>query len=139
MKPGQMAPDFTLQTLEGKTISLQHLKGQPVVLVFWASWCSICNEEFPLINRVFQQRKLKRVYLISATDSEKKVRVFFKTHVYPGLVPLLTGHTPAVQVARKYQVSGQPTMVFINASGRIEKVHSGAISTENLLQILKML
>jgi cytochrome c biogenesis protein CcmG/thiol:disulfide interchange protein DsbE len=50
-RAGDVAPDFTLQTLDGKTVSLSDYRGKPVVLNFWASWCNPCREEFPLFRK----------------------------------------------------------------------------------------
>jgi peroxiredoxin len=48
---GDLAPDFTATTLDGKTVKLSDYAGRPVVLNFWASWCNPCREEFPLFVR----------------------------------------------------------------------------------------
>ncbi len=47
-KVGQVAPDFALQTLDGGTVRLSEFRGRPVVLNFWASWCTPCRKEFPM-------------------------------------------------------------------------------------------
>ena len=47
-KVGQVAPDFALETLDGGTVRLSEFRGRPVVLNFWASWCTPCREEFPM-------------------------------------------------------------------------------------------
>ncbi len=52
---GRPAPDFTLESLDGQTVSLSDYSGRPVIVNFWASWCVPCREEFPLLRDVRRQ------------------------------------------------------------------------------------
>jgi thiol-disulfide isomerase/thioredoxin len=59
LKPGTEAPDFKLKTIDGKTFRLSSLRGQYVVLDFWASWCPDCRKDAPNLVRMHQQFKDK--------------------------------------------------------------------------------
>ena len=55
--PGQLSPDFTLKTVVGATVTLSELKGHPVVINFWASWCPPCRVEMPLLVAAYQAHR----------------------------------------------------------------------------------
>ena len=72
LKPGTVAPDFTLPTLVGKNFSLSQLKGKVVVLDFWASWCPDCRKDAPNIVRMYREFKDKGVAFVGVSfDTEK--------------------------------------------------------------------
>ena len=52
---GNLAPDFQLQSLDGKTISLGDLRGKPVLINFWATWCPPCRSEMPYIQEIYEE------------------------------------------------------------------------------------
>jgi peroxiredoxin len=70
---GGQAPDFTLQTADGGTVRLADLKGQPVFINFWATWCDPCREEMPAMQAVYDQYK-DRGLVILAIDMEEDQR-----------------------------------------------------------------
>ena len=73
-KPGQPAPDFTLDDLEGQSISLSDFKGQAVFLDFWASWCGPCIEAVPFLEKIKQRtRDQKVVFLNISLDPRRRV------------------------------------------------------------------
>src|SRR5690606_21757220 len=69
------APDFQLQTLEGKELKLSALRGQTVLLNFWASWCEPCRDEMPAIEKVYEKHKEKGLVVVGINIAESKLTV----------------------------------------------------------------
>jgi peroxiredoxin len=111
--------DFTLPDASGKQVSLgQFLGKKPVLLVFWATWCAICKEEVPVINRMHSDPPMSGKVQILALDfmeSEKKVNAFIssKKVAYPVLLDRRG------RVARKYKVVGIPTYILFDRDGKV--------------------
>ena len=112
---GSTAPGWTLQDASGKHYSLQDLKGQLVVLDFWATWCGPCRQEMPTLQKLHERYRKKGVVVagINTWESADPVR-FMKENGYSFLL-LLDGN----EVAKSYQVSGIPTLYIIGPDGRI--------------------
>jgi thiol-disulfide isomerase/thioredoxin len=66
------APAFTLNSLDGKKISLVDFKGKPVLITFWATWCDSCKEEMPLLEKFCQEKSDQLTVLLIAIDGERK-------------------------------------------------------------------
>jgi len=115
---GHRAPQFALPDLNGRTVSLSQLRGRPVVLTFFASWCHPCEEELPVLEKV-QKEYGSRLTVVgvnfrdSAGDSRQFVRDLKVT--FPALVED-EGDNP---VAARYGVNGPPMTFFIDAQGKI--------------------
>lgn len=111
--------DFTLPDASGKQVSLAQFIGKkPVLLVFWATWCAICKEEVPVINRMHSEPPMSGKVQILALDfmeSEKKVNAFIssKKVAYPVLLDRRG------RVARKYKVVGIPTYILFDRDGKV--------------------
>ena len=119
------APDFKLDSLDGKTVQLASLKGKIVVIDFWATWCPPCRIVLPLVNKIYEQTRGKdvEVYGIS-TDrvSSEKVKSFVKENKIT--MPILHDRTGTVSM--KYGVQGIPTIFVIDRDGNISDKHVGA-------------
>jgi peroxiredoxin len=120
-----VAPAFALTSLDGKTVTLESLKGKKVLLHFWATWCGVCRQEFGALNAVEQQLAPDEVLLTVAADSDdpERIRRFVEDeHIQ---YPVLLG-TEAV--LRAFHVSSFPTNYFLNGDGRIAG-HTVGMST----------
>jgi len=69
------APVFSLNSLDGKKISLSDFKGKPVLITFWATWCESCKEELPVLNKFCAGKTDQLVFLLIAIDGERKKAV----------------------------------------------------------------
>jgi cytochrome c biogenesis protein CcmG, thiol:disulfide interchange protein DsbE len=124
---GRRAPDFSLPLFSGGTFRLQSLKGKPVLLNFWASWCVPCREETSLLvrlHRIYGTRGIAFVG-VNVEDEERAARAFVAQ--YHVDYPLVRSMDEAVIDA--YAVPGIPTTVFIGANGVvIDKFTGGFVS-----------
>ena len=117
------APGFTLQSVDGKTVSLAQFKGDVVMINFWASWCGPCRQEMPLLDNIYKQYKDMGFVLLGVNvepDSHNANAWLKKTPVsYPVL------YDPKSQVSQLYQVQAMPTTVIIDRQGIVRFVHNG--------------
>lgn len=120
---GNVAPDFTLKSIDGKNISLSSLKGKVVVLDFWGSWCGWCIKGMPKMKEYYAKYKGKLEILgIDCNDTEQKWRDAVKKHELPWLHVRNEGN-PDVTVL--YGISGFPTKIVVDVEGKISKVVVG--------------
>jgi cytochrome c biogenesis protein CcmG/thiol:disulfide interchange protein DsbE len=115
-RAGDAAPDFTAQTLDGKTVSLSDYRGKPVVLNFWASWCNPCRKEFPLFREQLAARKGEFVMLgVDYRDIASDARTFVKDQ--RATWPTAVDDTNAI--VKAYGITGVPQTFFIRPDGTI--------------------
>ena len=119
---GKPAPDFTLNTLDGKTVKLSDLKGQVVLLDFWATWCPPCIQWLPTVGEIANERKIGvKSFAIDVGESAATVQAFVKNHKVT--VDILLD--PRHQVADEYGVTALPTTLIIKPDGTIYKAFMG--------------
>lgn len=128
-RKGSLAPNFTLQDLKGRPVSLSDWRGQPVLINFWATWCAPCELEMPDIQSAYQAHQAEGfvVLAIAVADEADDVQRFFKKHD-------LTFHALMDDgaVSAAYEVFGLPTSFFVGADGRIVAVHSGVLTKSKI-------
>jgi thiol-disulfide isomerase/thioredoxin len=124
---GNLAPDFALQDLEGQTVTLSDLRGSPVMLNFWATWCGPCRHEMPFIQQIYEEWLDKGLVLltINLRETPAKVEEFMQSN---GLsFPALLDRDGSVSL--EYNVSGIPTTFFIDKDGIIQEKRIGSFSS----------
>ncbi len=132
VKVGDAAPNFKLSDSSGSVIELAKLKGQPVVLTFWATWCPSCKQELPELNGALDKLGFKNHFAISATDTSSDAFQFFADKGYKNIRSLAEGKGTdnGANVAKTYRIIGQPVTVFIDATGKVVAQQSGLMSTD---------
>ncbi len=129
------APDFILTTFKGTTISLEDLRGKPVVINFWASWCPPCRIEAPLIERTWRAYKNRDLIFLGVNIQDRKqdalnyIREFAIT--YPN------GPDPTGEISIDYGVSGLPVTFFVSGDGEVVRRWVGAIEKSVLISSIE--
>lgn len=124
IQPGKDAPDFTLNDLNGKPLSLSSLRGKYVVLDFWGSWCGWCIKGFPEMKKYYTKYKDKVEFLgIACGDTEKKWKEAVAKHEVPWLNVLNEKGDKDVSVV--YAITGYPTKIVVDPQGKIANVVVG--------------
>ena len=123
--PGFMAPGFELENLDGEAISLGSLRGRPVMLNFWATWCGPCRAEMPYIQEVHEDPAwLERGLVILAVnigESASEAQSFMGELGFNFTVILDSEE----KVAHAYNISAIPTTFFIDEDGIINDIRVG--------------
>jgi len=129
---GAVAPDFSLKTLAGDTVSLSHLRGRPVFLNFWATWCKPCRGEMTDIIAAYDAHHTAglEVVAINLTDQERMKDV--RTFVHDLQLPFPVLLDEKGKVRKTYRLRGVPTSVFIDTLGVVRLVNIGPITRENI-------
>jgi len=127
------APDFELENLEGERIRLSQLRGKPVVLNFWATWCAPCVIEMPKIQRSFEKFPGQfHVLAVNADESRLKVDRFVEDIGITFDVLL----DPGGAIQDLYRIRGYPTSYIVDAEGIIRIEHIGTLTADQLSEYL---
>ena len=131
---GDMAPDFTLTTLDGKKVQLSELKGKKVIVNFWATWCPPCKAEMPHMQNFyedFSDEENIEILAVNMTseDKEESVQNFVQDYELTFPIPLDTEGV----VRETYQVLRIPTSYMIDTKGRIQNKIEGPMD-ENMIK-----
>jgi peroxiredoxin len=125
---GKKAPAFELATLDGQTVALSELKGRPVLLNFWASYCGPCVHEMPYLQQVYEERQGEELALLAVNigESPSQAAEFMQSYGFSFTVLLDSQAT----VAQKYNIIGIPTTFFIDKGGIIQKIKIGYFQSQ---------
>jgi cytochrome c biogenesis protein CcmG, thiol:disulfide interchange protein DsbE len=124
---GAVAPPFTAPTLAGETVSLWALRGQPVVVNFWAVWCAPCRLEMPELQALHTEYGVP-VLAVNLADSRPAVAAWQDEF---GLsYPLVLD--PAGVIARAYPRHGPPGTYLLDAEGVIRRIYYGPVTLGTL-------
>ena len=120
------APDFTLNTFDGQTVQLSQLRGQVVVINFWASWCIPCREEAPFLEKAWRAYKDRRVVFIGVdwNDPEPDARAYIKEFA----LTYLNGPDIGNKIGYLYRIKGIPETYFVGKDGNLHGNALGPIA-----------
>ena len=133
---GKLAPNFLLQTLDGRTVRLSDLRGTPVFLNFWATWCFFCVTEMPAIQRL-ADRYGERLVVVGVNVGEAAAAArAFADQAAIRYTLLLDSQT---EVTKAYKVLAMPTSLFLDPDGVVHSLSYGVLTPPQMKEILRPL
>ena len=135
VKPRQPLPHFPLLDPTRRPATLATMS-KPAVIVFWASWCTVCKAEFPGLHRVAEETGVP-FYVISREPRDTREVVLEYMKAYPRFIPLLASDRDRPhEVAARFKVLGQPWTFVVDREGKVVALFAGRAGREALLDAL---
>ncbi|HET6446508.1 MAG TPA: TlpA disulfide reductase family protein [candidate division Zixibacteria bacterium] len=127
-----MAPDFALVSFDDETVTLSELRGQVVIINFWASWCPPCREEAPYLESTWRKYQDQGVVFIGVDyiDTEKKALAYLREFD----ISYLNGPDIGTRISQAYRIDGVPETYYIAKNGEIRGVKIGPLAAPELNQ-----
>ena len=115
------APNFTLKSNSGKNIKLSELRGQVVLINFWASWCGPCRQEMPELNKLYSKYKKLGFTILGVNVEEDNTEALKIIKDDKISFPIL--FDTENKVSRLYDVTGMPTSIVVGRNGNMRYLH----------------
>ena len=129
---GAPAPDYAAATLDGDSLALADMRGTPVLLNVWATWCIPCREEMPALQQIQDEFAARGLRVVGVSIDQKRavdqIRGFIDEHAI-GFTIL---HDPASRVARTFRTVGVPETVLIDEHGVLRARWIGQVNAEQI-------
>jgi thiol-disulfide isomerase/thioredoxin len=124
LQPGATAPDFAMVLDDGSHLRLSDLRGRPVVINFWATWCGPCRLEMPELMRAAAEDPDLVMLAVNVQESQETVAPF--ANDFAMITPVVIDLDGSIKTL--YGVRGLPTTYFIDKSGRIGAAYPGILT-----------
>ncbi|WMS88505.1 TlpA family protein disulfide reductase [Pleionea litopenaei] len=119
----QPAPDFTLKSSTGENVKLSELRGNVVMINFWASWCGPCRQEMPLLDEFYKKYSKLGFVLLGVNVEEDSSKAAGYLSEVPVSFPILYDNTNSV--SKMYDVDAMPSTVLVDREGNLRFLHRG--------------
>jgi peroxiredoxin len=123
VSPGSAAPAFQLPAASGTPVGLGDLKGQVILINFWASWCGPCRQEMPILEQMYRKYKPAGFTLLGVNVEPKSADAVGFLKSTPVSFPIL--FDTESKVSTLYEVSGMPSTVIVDRKGKVRYIHHG--------------
>ena len=132
-----LAPDFTLTSFEGETMTLGELRGQVVIINFWASWCPPCREEAAYLEASWRKYQDQGVVFIGVdyADTESKALAYIDEFD----IAYFNGPDIGTRISQSYRMDGVPETYYVAKNGELRGVKIGPLAPPELDQKIEEL
>ncbi len=121
--PNSRAPDFTLHAADGRNVRLDELRGQVVLVNFWATWCGPCREEMPRLNQLYEKFHKSGFVLLGVNIDDDPNTALTTANKLGVSFPVLLDTDK--KVSKLYDLSTMPSTVVIDRDGKVRFLHRG--------------
>jgi peroxiredoxin len=139
MREGSAAPNFALNTLDGKSFELSSLRGKKVVVNFWATWCPPCIEETPALIQAYEKLRSTDQNIefvgVGSQDETDNLRKFSSNNK----IPYIIVEDPEGKVGDAYGIRGMPMTFAIDSNGVVKKIWAGAVKKDAVIDFMRSL
>ncbi|MCO6453492.1 MAG: TlpA family protein disulfide reductase [Caldilineales bacterium] len=125
-----LAPDFSLTSFDGEIVRLSDLRGQVVIINFWASWCPPCREEAAYLEYTWRKYQDDGVVFIGVdyVDTEEKALEYIAEFN----ITYFNGPDVGTKIAQEYNIQGVPETFYVDKNGELRGVHIGPLYPPSL-------
>ena len=125
-----MAPEITLTGYDGREFKLSELRGQVVIVNFWASWCPPCREEAAYLEQTWRKYEGKGVVFVGVdwVDTEKEALAYIDEFD----ITYINGPDVGTRAAQAYNIQGVPETFYVAKNGELRGVHIGPLTSPQL-------
>ena len=129
---GDVAPDFVLQTVDGRKIDSAEFANRPRIVNFWATWCAPCRVEMPHLQAVYEKYQAQGLVILALDQDESadQVKMFFYDEMKLSFIPLLDVNSLVSFQYGAFRIN--PSSYFIKPDGTISAIHRGTLTPELL-------
>ena len=138
------APNFSLKDPSGKTVELRQLRGKPVLLNFWATWCAPCRDEMPELEQLYREHKDKGLVVLAVSMDEARAARDIPEFLKEGSPSIGSNTFPVAldlnqEVVKQYKLLGVPQSYFIDPAGVIRVVQPRVMNRDMMQEGLKLI
>ncbi|MCR8982511.1 thiol-disulfide oxidoreductase ResA [Brevibacillus laterosporus] len=130
IKKGDKVPNFSLQSLDGETMTLADLKGKGVILNFWGSWCEPCRNEMPDLEKAWLANKDQNIVIVGVNVGESEVSAEQFVRQVKTTFPILMDKQR--EVTKVYNIGQMPSTFYIDQDGIVQDIIIGPMNEKRI-------
>ncbi|HEX6587854.1 MAG TPA: TlpA disulfide reductase family protein [Longimicrobiales bacterium] len=136
---GAPAPAYAAPTLDGDTVALADLRGAPVLVNVWATWCMPCREEMPELQAIQDEFGGGGLRVVGVSIDQKRAGAEIRRFIDEHAIAFMILHDPASRVAQTFRTAGVPETVLIDANGVLRARWIGQVDADDIRPALREL
>jgi len=124
-EPLQSASDFSFKSLSGEVVSKKSLAGQPTLLMFWASWCGVCQGELPKLKALYEEKRGKGLAIVAVGVHDKQSNIINYVANHSETFTFPVAYDFKNEAPESFGIRGVPKFVLLDKDGAIVLTHTG--------------